>query len=64
MKYRRRIYYSAAERAEIWDLWQRGESMSSIGRAFDRQSYYVFQSSLQLAVSVRQIEGIQSRLFC
>jgi hypothetical protein len=38
MKYRRRIYYSAAQRAEIWDRWQRGESMSSIGRRFDRQA--------------------------
>lgn len=42
MKYRRRIYYSTAQRAEIWDRWQRGESMSSIGRAFDRQSSSVF----------------------
>lgn len=41
MKYRRRIYYSA-QRAEIWDRWQRGESMSSIGRRFDRQSSSVF----------------------
>ena len=42
MKYRRRIYYSAAQRAEIWDRWQRGESMNSIGRVFDRQSSSVF----------------------
>ncbi|KZL21104.1 IS30 family transposase [Pseudovibrio sp. Ad37] len=42
MTYRRRIYYSAAQRAEIWDRWQRGESMSSIGRVFDRQSSSVF----------------------
>ena len=42
MKYRRRIYYSAVQRAEIWDRWQRGESMSSIGRAFDRESSSVF----------------------
>ena len=44
MKYRRRIYYSAAQRAEIWDRWQRGESMSSIGRRFDRQSSSVFSA--------------------
>jgi hypothetical protein len=31
MKYRTRIYYSADQRAEIWDHWQLGESMSSIG---------------------------------
>ncbi len=27
MKYRTRIYYSAEQRADIWDRWQRGESM-------------------------------------
>ena len=42
MKYRRRIYYNSTQRAEIWDRWQRGESMSSIGRVFDRQSSSVF----------------------
>lgn len=42
MGYRRRIYYSAAQRADIWDRWQRGESMSSIGRLFDRNSSSVF----------------------
>lgn len=42
MKYRRRIYYSASQRAEIWDRWQRGESMNSIGRLFDRKSSSVF----------------------
>ena len=36
MKQRRRIYYSAAQRSEIWDRWQAGEPMSSIGRRFDR----------------------------
>jgi hypothetical protein len=30
MKQRRRIYCSSAQRSEIWDLWQPGESMSSI----------------------------------
>lgn len=42
MKYRRRIYYSSSQRAEIWDRWQRGEPMSSIGRVFERQSSSVF----------------------
>ena len=42
MKYRRRIYYSSEQRAEIWDRWQRGESMRSIGRLFDQQSSSVF----------------------
>ena len=42
MKQRRRIYYSAAQRAEIWDRWQAGEPMSSVGRRFDRESSSVF----------------------
>jgi len=42
MKQRRRIYYSAVQRFEIWDRWQAGESMSSIGRRFDRESSSVF----------------------
>jgi len=36
MKYRTRVYYTAEQRAEMWDRWQRGESINSIGRAFDR----------------------------
>ncbi|WP_312219409.1 IS30 family transposase [Sphingobium yanoikuyae] len=42
MKQRRRIYYTVSQRAEIWDRWQRGEAMSSIGRSFDRESSSAF----------------------
>ena len=42
MKQRRRIYYSVAQRSEIWDRWQAGEPMSAIGRRFDRESSSVF----------------------
>ena len=42
MRYRTRIKYTAAQRAQIWDRWQRGESMSSIGRVFDRESSSIF----------------------
>lgn len=38
MKRRRRIYFTEAQKAAIWDRWQRGESMSSIGRSFERDS--------------------------
>ena len=38
MGYRTRIKYTAAQKAEMWDRWQRGESLSSIGRVFDRHS--------------------------
>ena len=42
MKRRGRLYLSAAQRSEIWDRWQAGESMKSIGRLFDRGSSSVF----------------------
>ena len=42
MKHRTRIYFSAAQRADIWNRWQRGESMSSIGRLFERQSSSIY----------------------
>ncbi len=42
MKYRTRTFYTDKQKSEMWDRWQRGESMSSIGRVFDRQSSSVF----------------------
>ncbi len=61
MRYRRRIYYSAAQRAEIWDRWQRGESMSSIGRRFDRQSSSVF-SVISPTGGIRPADRARGRL--
>ena len=42
MKYRRRIFFTDLQKAEIWDRWQRGESMSSIGRRFERNSSSIY----------------------
>jgi len=42
MSHRPRIKYTTKQRNEIWDRWQRGESMSSIGRLFDRESSSIF----------------------
>jgi len=42
MAHRPRIYYTAEQRAEIWDRWQRGESLHAIGRVFDRHSSSMF----------------------
>jgi IS30 family transposase len=36
MAYRTRIYYTTAQKAEMWDRWQRGETLHSIARLFDR----------------------------
>jgi len=48
MAYRPRIYYSNTQKAEIWDRWQKGETLNSIGRVFDRPSSSIFN---QLAPS-------------
>lgn len=42
MTYRRRIYFTSEQKSEIWDRWQRGGSMSSIGRGFDRESSSIY----------------------
>lgn len=42
MVYRTRIKYTAEQKAEMWDRWQRGESLKSIGRVFDRPSGSIF----------------------
>ncbi len=36
MKYRTRKYFTEAEKAEMWDRWQKGESLNSIARLFGR----------------------------
>ena len=42
MVYRTRIYYTAKQKALMWDHWQRGDSLKAIGRLFDRPSSSVF----------------------
>ncbi|PSL11894.1 IS30 family transposase [Shimia abyssi] len=42
MKYRTRTFYTDKQKSEMWYLWQRGESMSSIGRHFNRASSSIF----------------------
>jgi IS30 family transposase len=34
--------FTAAERTELWDRWQRGESLKSIGRAFGKPSSSIY----------------------
>ena len=42
MKQRTRIYYTPEQKNKMWDRWQRGESQTSIGKVFDRNSSSVF----------------------
>ena len=61
MAYRRRIYFTEKQKAEIWDRWQRGESMSSIGRLFDRNSSSIYPL-LARTGGIRPPERRRSRL--
>ncbi len=36
MKYPTRIYFTETDKAEMWDRWQKGESLNSIARHFGR----------------------------
>ena len=39
---RKRRFYTAAESAEIWDRWRKGEGLKSIGRVFGKTSSSIF----------------------
>ena len=42
MKRKTRWGFTAAEKAELWDRWQRGESLKAIGRAFGKPSSSIY----------------------
>jgi IS30 family transposase len=60
MKYRTRINYSEAQKSEMWERWRRGESLKSIGRAFDRGSSSIY-SVLSRTGGIRPRERKRSR---
>ena len=61
MKHRTRMYFSTDQRADIWDRWQRGESMSAIGRLFERNSSSIYPL-LQRSGGIRPPTRTRSRL--
>ena len=61
MAYRRRIFFTNKQKSEIWDRWQRGESMSSIGRGFDRASSSIYPL-LARTGGIRPPDRVRSRL--
>ncbi len=61
MAYRTRIFFTERQKAEIWDRWQRGESMSSIGRVFDRGSSSIYPL-LERSGGIRPAARTRSRL--
>ena len=61
MKYRKRIYYTEADKGLMWDRWQKGESLSSIARHFDRH-HSAIQGILSRTGGIRPPERRRSRL--
>ena len=52
MKYRKRIYYTEADKALMWDRWQKGDSLHAIARLFDRHHGSV-RGILERTVDIR-----------
>ncbi len=60
MARRTRIYFTDKQKADIWDRWERGESMSSIGRLFERESSSIYPL-LSRTGGIRPLERRRSR---
>jgi len=61
MAYRTRIKYTQKQKSEIWDRWQRGESLKEIGRVFDRGSSSIY-GQLSPTGGIRPPDRKRSRL--
>lgn len=61
MRRRTRTNYSDKQKAEIWDRWQRGETLNAIGRTFERGSSSIF-TLLAPTGGIRPAPKIRSRL--
>jgi len=61
MVYRTRINYTTAQKTEMWDRWQQGESLNAIGRAFDRPSSSIY-AQLSPTGGIRPAPRKRSRL--
>jgi len=61
MKYRTRTFYTDTQKSEMWDRWERGESLSSIGRRFNRASSSIYPL-LARTGGIRPPKRVRSRL--
>ena len=61
MKYRTRIYYTASQKALMWDRWQNGESLHDIARLFDRRHSSI-QGIISRSGGIRPRPRTRSRL--
>jgi len=61
MGYRPRIYYTEAQKALMWDRWQKGDSLETIARLFERTHSSV-QGILRVSGGIRPPRRSRSRL--
>ena len=61
MKQRPRIYYTESDKAVMWDRWQKGESLHSIARLFDRH-HSAIQGVLARTGGIRPATRRRSRV--
>jgi len=61
MKQQPRIYYTESNKALMWDRWQKGESLNSIARLFDRH-HSAIQRILSRTGGIRPPQKKRSRL--
>jgi len=61
MGYRKRIYYTDADKELMWDRWQAGESLHAIARLFDR-NHPSIQGILARSGGIRPARRRRSRL--
>ena len=61
MKIRPRIYYTETDKALMWDRWQKGESLNSIARLFNR-GHSSIQRILSETGGIRPQQRRRSRL--
>ena len=58
---KKRRWYTAAERSEMWDRWQRGESLNAIARAFET-SHSAISKNFDRFGGIRPPDRQRSRL--
>lgn len=58
---RKRRFFTAAESAEIWERWRRGEGLKSIGRVFGKTSSSIF-AHIRPSGGIRPSQRRRSRL--
>ncbi len=60
MSYPTRIYYTEADKAQMWDRWQKGASLNAIARYFGR-SHSSVQGILARSGGIRPLPRKRSQ---